>query len=197
MTDLLADDDGATPLEREEQEALIPNHITLRSELNEVEQAGIHEADTWAFNRRRSSSTILEERFLIGLHIRMFGSVWRWAGTFRLTERNIGVQAYRIPTELRQLLDDVRYWLDHDTYPPDAIALRFHHRLVAIHPFPNGNGRHARLAADLLAVSLGQPRFTWGQGNLGADGDVRRSYIDALRAADQHDMQPLFTFGRS
>lgn len=195
MTDLLADDDGATPLEHEELEALIPSYITLRSELNEAEQAGILAADNWAFSRRRGD--VLDEKFLTDLHRRMFGEVWRWAGSFRRTERNIGVQAYRIPMELRQLLDNVRYWIEHQTYAPDEIALRFHHRLVAIHPFPNGNGRHARLAADLLAVRLDQRRFTWGQGNIAAAGDVRKTYINSLRAADRHDLAPLLAFGRS
>jgi len=194
VTDLLGPDDGATPLEPEELEDLIPSHITLRSELNEAEQAGILEADDWAFRRSRE---VLQERFLTGLHKRMFGKVWRWAGSFRRTERNLGIEAYRIAVELRQLLEDVRYWMEHGTYSPDEIALRFHHRLVAIHPFPNGNGRHARLAADLLAVKQGQPRFTWGQGNIGPVGDVRKAYIGALRAADRHDMTLLLAFGRS
>lgn len=194
MTDLLAPDDGETPLEPEELEDLIPSHITLRSELNEAEQAGIVGADDWAFRRIRD---VLDEKFLTGLHKRMFGKVWKWAGSFRRTERNIGIEAYRIAVELRHLLEDVRYWIEHQTYLPDEIALRFHHRLVAIHPFPNGNGRHARLAADLLAVKLGQPRFTWGQGNISPAGEVRRAYIDALRAADRHDVGPLLAFGRS
>jgi Fic-DOC domain mobile mystery protein B len=195
MTDLLTDDEGATPLEHEELEALIPSYITLRSELNEAEQAGILEADNWAFSRRRGD--VLDEKFLTDLHRRMFGKVWRWAGSFRRTERNIGVQAYRIPMELRQLLDNVRYWIEHETYAPDEIALRFHHGLVAIHPFPNGNGRHARLAADLLGVRLDQRRFTWGQGNIAAAGDVRKTYINSLRAADRHDLAPLLAFCRS
>lgn len=197
MTDLLVEDDGATPLEQEELEQLIPTHITLRPELNEAEQAGIIKADDWAFSRRRRIATILTEVFLRNLHKRMLGGVWKWAGDFRQTERNIGVDAYRIGTELRHLLQDVAYWIDHNTYPSDEIVLRFHHRLVAIHPFPNGNGRHARLAADLLAVSLGLERMTWGQGNLIDPGELRRTYIDALRAADKHDYAPLLAFGRS
>ena len=194
MIELLGDDDDATPLEHEELTDLIPSNITLRSELNEAEQAGILAADEWAFSRRRD---VLSERFLTGLHRRMLGKVWRWAGQFRRTERNIGVHAYRIGTELRQLLGDVRYWVENNTYPPDEIALRFHHKLVWIHPFPNGNGRHARMAADLLAVNLGQPRFSWGRGNLRDTGEVRQTYIAAMRAADRHDYVPLFAFGRS
>ena len=178
----------------QERNALIPTHVTLRSELNEVEQIGIADADGWAFSRRR---TVLDEAFLRRLHRRMFGDVWRWAGSFRTTPRNIGVDAWRITLELRQLLDDARYWIEHETYSPDEIAVRFHHRLVFIHPFPNGNGRLSRLAADLLAVQLGQDRFTWGSGNLAAIAELRRRYIDALKAADGQMIGPLLNFARS
>ena len=187
-------DDASTPLTEEEREDLIPSYIALRPELNEAEQANILEAEEWAFARKRD---VLDERFLTGLHKRMFGRVWRWAGKFRKTERNIGIDAYRITVELRQLLDDCRYWIEHGTYEPDEIAARFHHRLVLIHPFPNGNGRHARIATDLLLVSMGRPRFTWGRVNLVDPGETRQRYIDALRAADHHDIGPLLEFVRS
>jgi Fic-DOC domain mobile mystery protein B len=187
-------DDASTPLTEEEREDLIPSYIALRPELNEAEQANILEAEEWAFARKRD---VLDERFLTGLHKRMFGRVWRWAGKFRKTERNIGIDAYRITVELRQLLDDCRYWIEHGTYEPDEIAARFHHRLVLIHPFPNGNGRHARIATDLLLVSMGRPRFTWGRVNLVDPGETRQRYVDALRAADHHDIGPLLEFVRS
>lgn len=191
---LFEQDDAATPLAPEERDGLIPSYITLRRELNEAEQANILEAGEWAFARRRD---VLTEAFLKTLHKQMFGRVWRWAGAFRLTERNIGVAPYRISIDLRQLLDDCRHWVEHSTYPPDEIAARFHHRLVSIHPFPNGNGRHARMAADLLLTRLGQPRFTWGQVNLVDPGVTRQAYVAALRAADGHDIQPLLEFVRS
>ncbi|MBP6113106.1 MAG: mobile mystery protein B [Sphingobium sp.] len=196
MTDTLFadDDDAATPLTPEEREGLIPTYITLRRELNEAEQIGIADADRWAFSRKRD---VLDEAFLRSLHKRMFGKVWRWAGQYRTTARNIGVDAYRIGVELHQLLGDVRYWIENATYSPDEILARFHHRLVFIHPFPNGNGRHARLAADLLAVQLGQPRFTWGRVNLTVPQETRRAYVAALRAADAHDIAPLLAFARS
>ena len=187
-------DDASTPLTEEEREDLIPSYIALRPELNEAEQANILEAEEWAFSRKRD---VLDERFLTGLHKRMFGRVWRWAGKFRKTERNIGIDAYRITIELRQLLDDCRYWIAHGTYEPDEIAARFHHRLVLIHPFPNGNGRHARIATDLLLVSMGRARFTWGRVNLVDPGETRQRYVDALRAADHHDIGPLLEFVRS
>jgi len=114
-----------------------------------------------------------------------------------LTERNIGVTPFQIEIELRTLLDDARYWIDHKTFSPDEIAVRFHHRLVWIHPFPNGNGRHARLAADLLAVALGRPRFTWGSASLVEAATTRAQYVSALKAADNHDIAPLLAFARS
>jgi Fic-DOC domain mobile mystery protein B len=191
---LLEQDDASTPLTHEEREELIPSYITVRSELNVAEQDNILEAGEWAFARKRD---VLDERFLTNLHKRMFGRVWRWAGKFRKTDRNIGIDPYRISVELRQLLDDCRYWIEHETYPPDEIAARFHHRLVLIHPFPNGNGRHARLATDLLLVRLGQPRFTWGQVNLVDASETRQRYVAALRAADNHDIGPLLEFVRS
>lgn len=195
MTDpLLEQDDANTPLTPEEREGLIPSYITLRSELNEAEQANILEAEEWAFARKRD---VLDERFLTNLHKRMLGRVWRWAGEFRRTERNIGIDPYRIPVDLRQLLDDCRYWIEHSTYEPDEIAARFHHRLVFIHPFPNGNGRHARLATDQLLVKLGQPRFSWGLVNLVDASETRLRYVAALRAADHHDIGPLLEFVRS
>lgn len=127
----------------------------------------------------------------------MFGDVWKWAGTWRTTARNIGVDAWRIGTDVAALLDDVRYWLEKGTCPPDETAVRLHHRLVVIHPFPNGNGRHARLMADLLVERLGGPPFSWGSGGLAGPGDLRRRYVAARRAADNHEIAPLLAFARS
>jgi Fic-DOC domain mobile mystery protein B len=188
------DDDANTPLTAEEREGLIPTYIALRAELNEAEQIGIANAERWAFSRRR---VILETAFLQQLHKRMFGDVWKWAGQFRTSARNIGIDAYRIPVELRSLCDDTRYQIANTTYAPDEIAIRFHHRLVFIHAFPNGNGRHARLAADLLARQLDAQRFTWGGANLVDPAEARRRYVEALRAADAHDITALLAFARS
>lgn len=188
------EDDAATPLTPEERAQLIPSYITLRHELNEAEQAGIADADRWAFSRKRD---VLSEKFLLDLHRRMFADVWRWAGKYRQSERNIGVDHWRIAVDLRSLLDDTRFWIANQTFAADEIATRFHHRLVFIHPFPNGNGRHARLAADLLVASFGRPRFSWGSVSLLNAGDTRRQYVAALRAADRHDIAPLLMFVRS
>ena len=191
---LIEQDDASTPLTDEEREGLIPSYITLRRELNEAEQRNIMEAEQWAFKRKRD---VLSEHFLNDLHKRMFGRVWKWASTYRRSGKNVGVDAYRIPQDLRQLLDDVSYWIENDTYSPDEIAARFHHKLVWIHLYPNGNGRHARLATDLLLVAIGHPRFSWGSVNLVDAGETRQNYVAALRAADKHDIAPLLEFVRS
>jgi len=194
MSRLFDADDDATPLTPAERDGLIPTHVTLRRELNELEQQNILEAALWAFGRKRN---VLNERFVRGLHRRMFARVWKWAGTYRTSERNLGVQSYRILPEMKALVDDASYWREHATYPRDELAVRFHHRLVAIHPFANGNGRLSRLAADLLVVAEGGARFTWGRGNLQLAGGARAAYIAALHAADGHDLQALIAFARS
>ena len=195
MTDpLLEQDDASTPLTPDERAELILSYITQRRELNEAEQANIVEAELWALTRKRD---VLSERFLRQLHKRMFGKVWKWAGKIRQSERNIGVEPWRINTELAQLLSDTAFWIENGTYALDEIAARFHHRLVWIHPFANGNGRHSRLATDLLLIANGGERFTWGSVNLVDATATRRAYVDALRAADQHEMDLLLAFVRS
>jgi len=195
MNDILDADEAATPLTPDEKQGLIPTHIALRHELNEAEQRGVLAAEQWAFGRGRK--TVLDERFLRTLHRRMFQDVWRWAGKYRTTPRNIGVEPWRIPVDVKTLLDDTAFWIANSSYEADEIAVRFHHRLVWIHPFPNGNGRHARLAADLLVTTLGGVRFTWGRKSLVAPSETRKRYVAALRAADNHDIGPLLAFARS
>ena len=185
---------GATPLDADELASLIPGHIATQGELNEWEHANIVQGDQWARKQRKE---ILNDTFVRQLHKQMFGETWRWAGEFRKSNKNIGIDWPKISVELRKLLDDVHYQIEHASCPPDEIAVRFHHRLVAIHPFPNGNGRHARLMADLLVERLGQPRFTWGSCSLVDAGETRRAYIAALQAADARDYAPLLAFARS
>jgi Fic-DOC domain mobile mystery protein B len=188
--------EGATPLDPDEARGLLLTHITTRAELDRWEQENIADADAWAF--RRTPRNILTDEFMRRLHKRMFGHVWRWAGENRTTGKNIGVPAWQIGAELRKLCADAAVWLERGSYLPDEIAVRFHHRLTAIHPFPNGNGRHARLMTDILLVHLlKQPRFTWGSGNLVDVGECRQQYINALRAADWHEYGPLLVFARS
>jgi Fic-DOC domain mobile mystery protein B len=188
-------DEAATPLDPEECNGLIPTHVTLRHELNDLEAANVLEGDLWAFRRKRKD--LLTERFLLELHWRMFGRIWEWAGEYRSTPRNMGVAPWNIGPQVRILLDDARFWIANGTFGADECALRFHHRLVAIHPFANGNGRHSRMMADLIAHSRGAKRFSWGSADLSAASSVRRRYIESLHSADGHDYGLLIAFGRS
>ena len=195
MNDLFDEPVEATPLEPEERVGLLQTWITYRHDLNEAEQANIAAGTVWAWRVRRRD--LLTEEFLRQLHKRLFGDVWAWAGEFRGTERNIGIEPVRIPVELRTAFDDARYWIEHRTFPPDEIAVRLHHRLVAIHPFPSGNGRTTRLMGDLVVTRLDRKPFTWGRQSLIDVSETRTEYIAALRAADNHDIGPLLVFARS
>lgn len=182
--------DGATPVDADEADGLIPAHITTRIELNEWEQANIVEAEAWLVGRRLD---VLSEEVVRELHRRMFGRTWRWAGEFRRSNKNLGVDWHTIPVALRELLADVRFWVEHRTYSVRETAVRFHHRLVKVHCFPNGNGRHARLCADALLDRLGERRVGWGA-ELNDPTSARSQYIAALRAADRDDYRPLLQF---
>lgn len=195
MTDLFAQPDDATPLDAEERDGLLQTWITTRADLNEAEQANIDDALAWSGRRR--GVDILSEGFVFDLHKRMFGDVWAWAGSTRRTGKNIGVDPHLIHLQLGSLLRDARYWIEHGSFTPDEIAVRLHHGLVATHPFPNGNGRHARLMADLLIAQSGGEPFSWGGSTLRDIGTLRGEYITALRAADRHDFALLLAFARS
>jgi len=188
-------DSGNTLLAEDERDELIPTHITTQADLNEWEQANILEAEQWAFAHKRSA--YLSMGFVFELHRRMFDGTWKWAGKARTTEKNIGVTPAEIRPNLLDLLRDVESWIQHETHSVDEIAARFHHRLVQIHAFPNGNGRHARLAADVALVSLGRPRFSWGSADLSAKGVARDTYIASLRDADRGNIKPLLAFVRT
>jgi Fic-DOC domain mobile mystery protein B len=188
--------EGATPLSPDEMDGLLPTHITNRAELDRWEQDNINEALAWVEQNRPRD--ILNERFVKLLHEKMFCNVWRWAGRFRQAEKNIGVSWYKISIELKKLLDDAGYWIENHSFCEDEIAARFHHRIVWVHPFPNGNGRHARLMADILLENvLGRPAFTWGSANLNELGTERRRYIESLVAADRNEYRLLLEFVRS
>ena len=191
---------GATPLDPDEDEGLIPAHIVTRQELNELEEANIQAAVAWAVDAavlRRRRLDVLSESFVYELQKRMFGDVWTWAGRTRRTNKNIGVDKFEVRPEVRKLVGDARIWRENAVYGRDELAVRFHHRLVAIHPFPNGNGRHARLMADLIVQQLGGQPFTWGGAELVSTSDLRARYIDALRQADGGTIAPLLEFARS
>ena len=184
-------DDNSTPLTEEEKQQLKAKWITTRSELNELETKGIANAEIWLLKNKKD---ILNETFIKNLHKKMFGDIWKWAGTFRTTERNIGVAPYEIQPKLRILLDDVKFWVDNRTFSPKEIAIRFHHRLVQIHPFPNGNGRISRLMADLLMKQFNLPALNWGSGNLTEISELRKEYISSLREADSGNYTLLLSF---
>ncbi|HEU5281591.1 MAG TPA: mobile mystery protein B [Gammaproteobacteria bacterium] len=191
---------GATPLDADEAADLIPSHITTQNELNEWEAENILNAERWLYAKKNHGDFLTLE-FVKKLHEKMFSNTWKWAGVFRGSEKSIGVAPYYISTELKNLLEDIRVQLlamdDIDSVVIDEMACRFHHRLVLIHPFPNGNGRHSRLMTDFLLVQAGRPRFTWSNKKLNLSGSVRDQYLRALRKADQHDMSELMVFVRS
>ena len=187
--------DGATPLAAEELEGLIPRHIATRGELNAWEARNVLKAEQWLLGARRRE--MLSLAFVRRLHKRMFDETWKWAGTFRNTEKNIGVDPVHIAPRIVNLCEDVKVQLAHKSLALERIATMFHHRLVSIHPFANGNGRHARLMTDLLLTHNGAARFSWGEDAVMAEGEIRSRYIAALRAADARDYAPLIVFVRS
>lgn len=186
--------DGATPLGPDEIQGLKFKHITTRGELDELEQANIQEALLWINGRKRGD--ILQEEFVRTLHRRLFGGVWDWAGTFRQREMNIGIEPVLIAQQLKILLGNARYWADEHVFEPLEAAARFHHRMVEIHPFPNGNGRHARIAADeLLRQYYDHGPIDWARGqDLQLQNDHRDQYIASLQAADGGNFEPILTF---
>jgi Fic-DOC domain mobile mystery protein B len=189
--------EGNTPLSPDEQADLIPN-LATKEELNQWERENIIVAYSWALNPRTlARAEALSEPYIRELHRRMFDQTWKWAGLYRTTEKNIGIPHHQIREQLAIFIGDVSYWIEHNTYSADEIAIRFHHRLVLIHPFANGNGRHARLMADVLAKLQGRPEFTWNGADIVAQGNIRRGYIEALQAADRNDIEPLLMFARS
>ncbi len=187
-------DDGHTPLSEEDRQGLLPSHIATRHDLNDAEQRNIAKA-----LRRRAPTVdrLLDDMYLRGLHKAMFGEVWNWAGKYRQRATNIGVDPAHIATDLRTLTDDAKEWVRREYFEADELAVRFHHRLVTIHPFPDGNGRHSRISADYLVQTLRQAPFSWGA-HLGLETDaLRHTYLTALRTADRGDISPLLSFARN
>ena len=192
----LDEQDGQTPLDPDEKVGLIPRHIETKGALNDWEQQNILQSTKWL--RSIKAPAVLSEDFCRELHRKMFNKTWKWAGTFRTSDKNIGCEWGLVSMKLNQLLGNARYWVENETFLPDELAARFHHDLVCIHPFPNGNGRHSRMMADALLKQLGQKAFNWGGGaNLGSANEVRARYLAALRAADKNDFTDLFAFVRS
>ncbi len=186
--------DGHTALSEDVRRGLIPTHIAGRGDLFEAEQRNIATA---LLRRPPSVAQLLDDAYLRGLHRAMFGDVWRWAGRYRTSDTNLGIASHRITEAVRVLVEDVSAWVEFGTYPRDEIAVRFHHRLVQVHPFPNGNGRHSRIAADYLVQGLGGRPFSWGAA-LDVDTDeLRARYRQALVHADAGEIGDLVAFARS
>ncbi|MFA7380162.1 MAG: mobile mystery protein B [Bacteroidia bacterium] len=189
---------GQTSLDEDEKDGLLIPTIATRGELDEFEQQNIEQAIQWVLSRSFKPEVIFTEDFIRTLHKRMYAGVWKWAGDFRKTNKNIGIDKWQISTELKLLLDDAAYWHKNNTYPSDEIALRFKHRLVSIHCFPNGNGRHSRLMADIINEKIyKQPAFSWGEANHSSPANARESYLKAVNAADKGNYSLLIAFARS
>ncbi len=189
---------GQTPLDEDEKEGLKIKSITTQGELDEFEQLNIEKAVEWTIHTKLKSEKIFTEKFIKDLHKRMYGDVWKWAGEFRKSEKNIGISWTRIGIELKNLLDDTKYWIENNTYLPDEIAIRFKHRIVSIHCFPNGNGRHSRMMADIIMESIfDEDLFTWHQSNMVKANETRKEYINALREADNGNVKPLIKFAKN
>ena len=189
--------DGQTPLDEDEKDGLLINSISTRGELDEFEQQNIESAIQWILTRKFKNEQIFTEAFIQDLHKRMYGKVWSWAGKYRRTNKNIGVDKLQIPVDLKALLDDAMYWITNDVFPPDEVAIRFKHKLVSIHCFPNGNGRHSRLMADIIIEKIyNQPVFTWGGANSSNENDIRDKYLRAIKAADKGEFSLLLEFVR-
>ena len=189
---------GQTPIDEEEKDDLLIRTISTRDELDEFEQANILEAIDWSSRTNHNISTVLSIDFTKELHKRMFSEVWSWAGSFRKTNKNIGVDKYLIEQELYKLMDDCRFWIKSRAYQKDEIAIRYKYRMVSIHPFPNGNGRHSRICGNILISQvLKQEVFTWGGMDVINPRKARNKYLDALIQADRGDMIPLIEFARS
>lgn len=190
--------DGQTPLDENEIQGLKIPSITTKGELDEMEQNNIEEAQLWLLGRKLNYNQILTPEFITNLHKRMYGNVWNWAGEFRKTDKNLGIPFYQIPTELKQLLDDTKFWIENNTYDSDEIAIRFKHRIVSIHCFANGNGRHSRIMADIIIEKVFKDKiFMWGMSDLSKENDIRANYLKAIKLADRHDYTELMKFARS
>lgn len=191
-------EEGQTPLNEEEKEGLLLKSITTNGELNEQEQLNIEKAIEWIIGLKLKKDRILTEAFIKTLHKKMLGKVWRWAGEFRKSEKNIGAKWINNPVDLRTLLDDTNFWIENKTFSPDEIAIRFKHRLVSIHCFPNGNGRHSRIMADIIIESVFEETiFSWNQSNMIKANETRAEYINSIREADKGKIDSLIRFART
>lgn len=189
--------EGQTPLDEEEKEGLLIPSISTRRELDEFEQQNIEKTIEWTMKRKFKKENIISEDFVDELHCKMFDDVWKWAGEFRRSNKNIGVDWKQIGISLKQLTDDCLFWIEEKTYSEEEIAVRYKHKIVMIHCFPNGNGRHSRLMADVIVNHIfGKPVFTWNRANLNQKGEQRNNYLKAIKEADKDNIKLLMKFAR-
>lgn len=189
--------EGQTPIDEDEKEGLLIKTISTRGELDEFEQLNIQSAIEWSLKTKVEKTQLLTEDFLLLVHKKMFGEVWAWAGTKRKTNKNIGVDKTQISIEIKKLIDDCNFWIDNKSFSDEEIAIRFSHRLVKIHLFPNGNGRHSRLVADIMISKIfNKPVFSWGHSDLSKKNPIRKEYLDAIYKADNDNYKPLIEFSK-
>jgi Fic-DOC domain mobile mystery protein B len=189
--------EGQSPLDEDEKDGLLIKTISTKGELDEFEQLNIQQAIEWSIKTKIEQKQLLSEEFLLLIHKKMFNEVWVWAGTKRKTNKNIGVDKTQISIETRKLIDDCNFWIERKSFSKEEIAIRFSQRLVKIHLFPNGNGRHSRLVADIMISKLfNKPVFTWGRSDLAKNNSVRKEYLEAIYKADNDDYKPLIDFAR-
>lgn len=190
---------GATP--GDDTSGLIQTHLTSRGARNAAELDSISQAynkHIYRARKKKSGAEWLTDEFLCKVHRDMFGSIWTWAGKHRTEQINIGKEWHLIPEQTRILCENFRSWdADQSTMQTIEIAARLQNGLTRIHPFKNGNGRHARLITDIFFHSRGHPLPKWPQIHLEAQGDViREQYIAAMRAADQGEFGELIDFSK-
>lgn len=189
--------EGQALLDEEEKLGLKIKSIATHGELDEFEQLNIENALEWTIRGKFKTERILSEMFVKQLHIKMYGDVWKWAGEFRKSDKNIGFSWTLISSALSILLDDTKYWVENKTFEPEEIAIRFKHKIVSIHCFSNGNGRHSRMMADIIMESIfSRQPFLWHQSNMVNADAIRTKYIQALKKADNGDFKPLLAFAQ-
>ncbi|MBT3180296.1 MAG: mobile mystery protein B [Candidatus Marinimicrobia bacterium] len=189
---------GQTPITEEEKEGLMIQTISNRKELDEFEQLNIETAVEWSLKQKFTAERILTTKFILDVHKRMFNKTWKWAGKIRTSNKNLGIDKFQINQEMKVVCDDCKYWIENNTYSDEEIAIRFKHRIVSVHPFPNGNGRHSRLCADILISHVfNKDVFSWGRFNLVKPGDSRKKYLEAIYVADNGDIRSLLEFART
>lgn len=172
--------------------------VQTRSQLDSVEAANILKVVSKYFGRRRPTERMapFTLQWVKRLHREMFGDVWKWAGRNRTSEINIGVKWHLIDEKLQQLLDDLACWGQSEVGVLEQAAM-LHHRAVQIHPFYNGNGRWARMLANILLHSRGYSSTGWPNELIGTTSIIRDRYIAAIKAADDGNYDLLTDLHRT